>query len=138
MGPTRVLPFFLRLHPDTDVLENFYRCQECLGPARVAAGFGQGSSAFGCKGKAKGLSKGYMVEEYHGVVQEFMPLLKVCGQVRAGRGKVTVLTGQTFDFDENHCVGNAIPSKGDAVVVKLQHIPEEMPFLMSVSLICSV
>ena len=73
-----------------------------------------------------------MVGEFEGVVLEFTPVLIVNRQVKEGYGKVTLLTGHTYDFNEKHCVGDAVPSKGDQAVIQLQHIPDTMPTVMSV------
>ena len=131
-GRTQMLPFVLFRHDRADILEDFYRCQECLKPVRRAAS-GQGHwQAFGCKGKRKGKGKGFEVKEFEGVVREFKALLTINGEVKAGHGTVQLASGESFLFNEEHCVGAAIPSKGDQAIVRLQRVPEMMPTLLDV------
>ena len=115
-----MLPLALRLQPGMDVLENFYRCAECLAPARVAA-FGQGLwKPFGC---AKGDGKGFEWAEFPGVVEEIKALVRINGQVREWRGTVALVSGEIFDFDESKFAGDTMPSMGDEVKIMLKRIP---------------
>ena len=75
---------------------------------------------------------GVEVKEFKGVVREFKALLTINGEVKAGHGTVQLASGESFLFNEEHCVGAAIPSKGDQAIVRLQRVPEMMPTLLDV------